>query len=108
LAIRLADTQDSDIAPETGIEIVKIRTTGEHRIVDRLPYYLISPIRNNLYTTVQRRKPEYYAFRDDILLSPNDSLWVNVISPDKDIKDIKFLLERMCSTKLRIQCFDIF
>lgn len=92
LAVRLTDAQDNDIAPETNIEIVKERPTTACTRIARLPYYHICQTRNNLYTTIQRRD-EYYAFRDGIWLGSNNSLKINVINPDRDIKNVKFGLD---------------
>lgn len=90
LSVRLADSQDNEIAPETGIEIVKESPTMVCTTIARLPYYHISPIKNNLYTTIRRRKSEYHSFRDGIWLGPDYGLKISVINPDRDIKDIKF------------------
>lgn len=90
LVARLADDRDDEINPETQIEIVKISPSEQYRRVDRLPYAHISPTKNNLYTEIERKDSEYYTFREGIHLSSNDTLRVDVINPDKDVKSVKF------------------
>lgn len=92
-AIRLADTQNVEIASDTTIEIIKERLTEERIYIDRLCYGHINPTRNNLYTAIQRRNSGYYTFRNGILLHPNESIKVNVIYPDRDIKNVMFQLD---------------
>lgn len=90
LTVRLSDAQDNEINPETYIEIVKVSPSGINKRIDRLSYSRISPVRNNLYTKVQRRYSGYYVFRDGIWLRSNDTLRVDIINPDKDVKNIKY------------------
>lgn len=93
LIIRIADIQDVEIAPDTDIEIIKESITRQTICINRLHYGYISPTKNNLYTLIQRRDSEHYAFREGILLHHYENLKVNIINPDRDIKNVKFELD---------------